>query len=111
MFTVRLKTRYMPEDDYNISIVQYSGGAPALQISDKYNRSMMRASVNVDRLPARGAIFIKNWSENEGIEQALMEAGLIGTRIGHVATGFVEATEHMMLGKLYEEWRNSHEDA
>lgn len=111
MFEAKLKTRYMPEDMYELQLAKYDGGAPALRIFDRRGQPMMTVSVNVDRLPAKGAIFIKDWSENEGIREALEKANLISAPIGHVTTGFVEATEHMMIGELYDEWRKANENA
>lgn len=40
-----------------------------------------------------GNVLIKNWSENQGVYEALLAAGVIGPVIRKVSTGFVEAYE------------------
>lgn len=40
-----------------------------------------------------GNVLIKSWSENEGVYEALLAAGVIGPVIRRVPTGFVEAYE------------------
>lgn len=40
-----------------------------------------------------GHVLIKNWSENEGVYEALLAAGVIGPVKKHIGTGFVTAYE------------------
>lgn len=40
-----------------------------------------------------GHVLIKHWSENQGVYEALLKAGVIGPVIRRVPTGFVEAYE------------------
>ena len=45
-----------------------------------------------------GHVLIKNWSENEGVYEALLAAGVIGPVIREVPTGFVKAYECEYFG-------------
>jgi len=58
----------------------------------------MVATVNLPQEPLKeDEVLIKNWSENEGIYQALVSAGIISQAIDHVATGFVYALKCKLL--------------
>jgi len=48
--------------------------------------------------PAPGCVFIKNWSENEGVYEALFAAGVVGPIIRKIPAGFTEAYECKYLG-------------
>ena len=48
-----------------------------------------------------GIIVIKNWSENEGIEQALLENKVIDTRVGIIQTGFVYGNAYKIKEELF----------
>ena len=48
--------------------------------------------------PAPGCVFIKNWSENEGVYEALFAAGVVGPIIRKIPAGFIEAYECKYLG-------------
>jgi len=74
-----------------IGIGFYVGGAIALVIeSDRGIEA--KATVNIPGviLP-EGHIILKDWSENEGIPEALIKAGLVELTGESVATGFVNA--------------------
>lgn len=45
-----------------------------------------------------GHVLIKNWSENEGVYEALLAAGVIGPVVRKVPTGFVTAYECEYFG-------------
>ncbi len=56
------------------------------------------ATVNLPDLPLPpDHVFIKSWSENEGIREALQVAGIIGPTLRKIPTGFVLATVHKLL--------------
>ena len=42
-------------------------------------------------------VFIKNWSENEGILQSLIEAGVVSQPFAHIPTGYVYADACYLL--------------
>jgi hypothetical protein len=107
MITAELESVYMPKALYHVKVAKYLNGAPALQVYNLDGERMLTASVNLEHaVPHEDAIFIKDWSENKGIQLALERAELIGPPILFRATGsYVKASEHMMLGELLEEWR------
>lgn len=49
------------------------------------------ATVNLDVVPEKDHVFIKDWSENEGMVESLVKAGVISEPIGEIPTGFVTA--------------------
>ena len=55
-------------------------------------------SVNLPNTPlGENEIFIKNWSENEGVLEALVKAGIVEDTGQTVPTGFVEANVCRLL--------------
>lgn len=71
---------------------QYGGnGRLALQLVDAHDfEPVAVASVNLaNHSLSEGEIFIKNYSENEGMVECLVEAGLIAEPHNMVQSGFV----------------------
>lgn len=56
-------------------------------------------SVNLPEPPAAGCFWLKNWSENEGVAQALLDQGFIELTGNEQATGFVTAPEARLTPK------------
>lgn len=98
---IHLKTRYIDCERAKLVISKYlTNGATALsfQNADSFE-PLCRATVNlieIDNLPPT-QVFIKSWSENEGMAEALMKAKIIGPVLETVSTGFVRATRHDLL--------------
>lgn len=61
-------------------------------IHEETGDSIAIATVNIPdyKLP-KGCVLIKDWSENEGMHAALVEAGVVGPQIALIPTGFVDA--------------------
>lgn len=57
------------------------------------------ASVNLPFELNPNLIAIKNWSENEGIEEELQDAGIIGQKVGEVPQGYVDIPIYELLIK------------
>jgi len=79
---------------YGIKKTNYATkGRIALQLYDLQDyQPIATATVNLpDESIEEGHVFIKNWSENEGIYQALLKAGVIEPLVRRVSTGYVEA--------------------
>lgn len=76
-------------------------GRPAIILFDAFDgEQITTASVNLPDEPIEdGYIFIKNWSENDGILEVLEEAGIVKRTGRMVPTGFVEAHECKILDK------------
>ena len=68
----------------------YGNGAPAWEIIDDCG-VVACATVNLDMIPPEGYLYIKNWSENEGVLPSLIEAGLVRDTGTRAPTGYVEA--------------------
>lgn len=72
---------------------RYGDGSIALKLVDTNDGSQIAiATVSVpNRYPPEGHVFVKNWSENEGMVAALESAGVVHDTGIRVKTGFVEA--------------------
>lgn len=108
-----IKTRYINNEDVIFYFGKYINGAPALRLVSEDGVPMMTASVNVWNvehpdgiIPDEDCIIIKDWSENEGIAEALMQIGFIQPPHKYHLTGYVVATEHKMAGLLLDAWHN-----
>jgi hypothetical protein len=74
---------------------------PAIILFDhKTGEQIAKATVNLPgKQPTPGFVFIKDWSENEGMYQALLDAGLIGETMIEHGSGFVMVKECPMTEK------------
>lgn len=78
---------------YDVKLERYEvGGRPAIVLYDKDGYASLVATINIPEivLPPDHAI-IKNYSENEGIYEALVEAGIVEPMFSWVNVGFVQA--------------------
>lgn len=76
----------------NIERAYYGNGRTALELVDEDGDPITVATVNIPEVPqSRDEVFIKDWSENEGMVEALVAAEVISEPIGEVPTGFVTA--------------------
>lgn len=88
---IKMKTKYLNE--YAILVKdQYLNGVTALTLRDvETGEPLATATVNLpDAIPAPGNIFVKNYSENEGMVQGLREARVIGKPIRWLDAGYVK---------------------
>lgn len=72
-----------------IVMSRYANGQNAIQLVDQDGMPFMTASVAYDVNIAIDCVIIKNYSENEGILEALIEAGIIDKPFMEIPTGFV----------------------
>lgn len=79
-----------------IEQLQYGDGSPALKLSNQ-GEPMAVATVCIDVPASDGHVWLKGWSENEGIPEALESAGVIKLTGRTFPTGFVEAQEGLLL--------------
>jgi len=77
----------------------YNNGRTALQLVDVEDGSPYYiATVNIpEEELAEGCVFLKGWSENEGVPEALEKAGVVKLTGRIVASGWVEAQEGQLL--------------
>ena len=70
---------------------RYSNGRTAIELICEDGDPMCVASVNVPALAlAKDEVIIKNYSENEGVLEALIHAGIVSDTGETVKMGFVE---------------------
>jgi len=74
---IHLKTRWTDEPA-RLVWGSYSNGRPALEFVTMSGEPMARATVNLEEvmLPP-GCTFVKSYSENEGMAEALEQAGIV----------------------------------
>lgn len=93
---VNINSAYINQDVV-ITKTTYPNGSTALVLKGVAGEQLAVATVALSELPGEGNVFIKDWSENEGILKALQDAGVVGPVIRSVPTGFVTAQEVKLL--------------
>lgn len=83
------KTVNFMGEELNVKLSKYANGQNAMQLVDQDSHPFMTASVAHDVNIPDDCVIIKNYSENEGILQALIEAGIIEKPFCEIPTGFV----------------------
>lgn len=99
--TIRVKTPYI-DAVLTLDPHHYHNGIPALQLwgqdedgnPEPYATASVNPPVADPSIVKPGHIFLKGWSENEGIPEALISAGVVGPAVGSVRSGFVNITVH-----------------
>ncbi|WP_435008078.1 DUF4313 domain-containing protein [Tundrisphaera lichenicola] len=78
--------------DCTVQKRQYDNGRPALQLVDAEDGSpIAKATVNLPDVPlGKNQVLIKSYAENEGLLEALTEAGVVKPTGQTVRSGFVE---------------------
>lgn len=106
-FIKNIATKYLNEGEKLFIVSHYPyNDSPALIVQSLTGKTLLKATVCLEIPPKRGSIIIKNWSENEGIEDALVRANLISeaTKYHYVTEYVGSATEHEMLNELKDAW-------
>jgi len=82
-----------------IKLAQYNNGRTALQLMDvDTGELILVATVNFPDVHLEpNQVIIKNYSENEGITDVLMEGGIIGPPLNKILSGFVTVNIHELL--------------
>lgn len=93
-----------------VQFSEYGNGRTAIELIDAEDGCPVAvATVNIpDAKLAHDEVLIKDWSENHGVMDALMVAGIVGPAIGAVPTGFVVALVCKLLidPKTSEPWKS-----
>ena len=78
-------------EDCHVELNRYQNGRLAIcLVISKDGEPMTTATVNLPEIPLLdGFVFIKNYSENEGILDLFLKAGIVDEVMGHVPMGFV----------------------
>ncbi len=79
---------------------KYGNGTTAIQGFNADWEPEFKATVALDAKPAEGCVFLKGWSENEGIPEALRDAGIVEFTGRKIPTGHVEAIEARLLKEI-----------
>ena len=94
---INVKTKFINETA-NLIYAEYMDGSTALALHDDYGQPLMTATVALPNVvPGSGNVFIKNWSENEGILECLIEQNVISEPVNAFETGFVQVYECKLL--------------
>ena len=97
---ITIKTEWY-EGEVIPAIGRYGNGRIAVQLKCPDGEPLCTATVNLpDDSIKDGYVFLKGWSENEGLPEALEEAGMVKLTGRKVATGFVYAQEAELLIKV-----------
>lgn len=101
MITFTANTKYVKDEQAFIKPGYYSDGSVALRANTFIGEQLFTATVALEgRVPEPGNVFIKNWSENEGVLECLIDQGIISEPIATHPTGFTEAHECKLLVEL-----------
>lgn len=93
---VHIKAKYCDEE-VELVFGKYGDGSVAIQGTSLIGEPIFTATVALDEKPAEGCVFLKDWSENQGISEALVKAGIVEMTGRKVPAGFCEALEAKLL--------------
>jgi len=103
MIRIHAKTRYL-DNDAELKFNHYSNGSIAIYLLDPQTGERLSvATVALDELPDKGCVFLKGWSENQGIPECLVKEGVVELTGKKIKTGFCEALEAKLLINLEKE--------
>ena len=94
-----IETKYCEKKQLSLEFSTYTNGRIALLLCEPgFRGSELKATVNIpeEDVP-EGHVLLKGWSENEGLVQALVKAGIVELTGRQVPTGFCVAEEAKLL--------------
>lgn len=94
---IHIKSKYTDEDVILDCEGEYPNGTLAISATTLQGEPQFTATVALDEIPAEGCVFLKGWSENEGIPEALVKAGIVELTGRTIPTGYCEAVEAKLL--------------
>lgn len=87
---IEIESRFIPKQQVNLVKKEYGNGRTALQLTALNGEPLCVATVNLEQADVpEGHVLIKDYSENQGVLDALIKAGVVGKPISEVPTGFV----------------------
>jgi hypothetical protein len=100
MIIKNFATRYI-KGDMRVVLTKYAAnGATAILLRDaETDEPLAVATVNVPPHSTATHVLVKSYSENEGMEQALIAAGVVGPRLELIPAGYTTVTKHELLMK------------
>ena len=93
---ITVNTKYI-QGEVELQFAKYDNGSPAIQAFSLYGEPEFTATVALDEIPKPGYVFLKGWSENQGIPEALVKAGIVELTGRKLPTGYCEAEEAKLL--------------
>lgn len=82
---------FWKNETLKVKIVKYPNGNNAIFILDEYGIPYAKASVNPDVILESDEVAIKNWSENKGILDVLVNAKIISEPYRVIQCGYEAA--------------------
>jgi len=93
---IHAKTKYTDEE-VELHFGQYDDKSVAIQAVSLEQEPLFTATVCLDEPAKEGHVFLKGWSENEGVPEALVKAGVVKLTGRTVQTGYCEVVEARLL--------------
>ena len=93
---IMINAKYV-KGEVELVFKNYGNGSTAIEAFSLYGEPEFIATVALDEVPGKGKVFLKGWSENEGIPDALVKAGVVKLTGRKISTGFCEALEADLL--------------
>lgn len=95
---ITLQTKYLKRSEYYLRFMgNFADGGAALELYSTDAQREMRCTVSIGEPPKPGHVWVKDWSENEGLLPGLIEAGVLHPTPTRVArSGFVDVFEHKL---------------
>lgn len=101
MTTIKVSTKYVQEDNARLIFGRYQDGSIAMLLDEsETGERLFTATVclaSYGEKPSEGNVFIKDYSENEGVLKALQEASVVGPVVRSVPAGFATVYECKLL--------------
>ena len=86
------------DENCKVSLGSYDNRRPALRLFDEDDLPMATATINLPEEPlGENQVIIKSYSENAGMDDALMNAGIISAPIKYVQLNYGEVSVHEFL--------------
>ena len=99
--TIALHTTYIHDDQVSLRKGRYGDGSTALVAYSEYGEVLAKLTVCLQDYGLKPRdeqhVFIKNYSENEGVLAGLQTAGVISAPLRTVECGWSEAYECQLL--------------
>ena len=101
------KTKYATYENCEFETGYYGNGNRALKVSSEEEGLICVCSVNQPwgNVPD-DAIAIKNYSENEGMDETLADMGIISEKLAEIPSGFVTIPVYRLTEKGLALWEN-----
>ena len=94
---ITIDTAYCPAESAYVELGLYANGSTALRIWSFEGEPLLTATVAIDLVPDDGNVFIKDYSENEGVLNCLIDQGVVSKPLREHQAGFAIVHECKLL--------------